>query len=169
MNELSLEEVYKEYYSKVTALVYKKVGDHSMVEDMVSEIFLKITRNFDKFDPAKASIGTWVYTVANRYITDYYRSRKVFVELPEENGETGAMPEALVIENDLDANILLEEQLEELADALEQLKEKERDLIILHYYQGLQLKEIAAMMGMSYANAKVLHRKALFKLNGLMS
>ena len=55
-----------------------------------------------------------------------------------------------------------------LAQALLQLKEKERDLVILFYYKEMTLKKAAETMGMSYANAKVLHKKALTKLEMLM-
>ena len=56
---------------------------------------------------------------------------------------------------------LTDDALDALADALLALKEKERDLIILHYYSGHTLKTVAEMMGMSYINAKVIHKKAL--------
>ena len=56
---------------------------------------------------------------------------------------------------------LTDDALDSLADALLALKEKARDLIVLHYYTGHTLKETAEMMGMSYINAKVLHQKAL--------
>ena len=54
--------------------------------------------------------------------------------------------------------------LEDLADALETLSERERDLIILHYYKGYTLKRISEMMGMSYINVKLIHTKALSML-----
>ena len=54
--------------------------------------------------------------------------------------------------------------MDSLADALMSLKEKERDLIVLHYYSGHTLKTVAEMMGMSYINAKVIHKKALTSL-----
>ena len=57
--------------------------------------------------------------------------------------------------------------LDLLADALLRLKEKERDLIVLHYYSGHTLREVADMMGMSYINAKVIHKKALESLRTL--
>ena len=54
-----------------------------------------------------------------------------------------------------------DDALDGLADALMTLKERERDLIVLHYYRGHTLKTVAQMMGMSYINAKVIHKKAL--------
>ena len=53
---------------------------------------------------------------------------------------------------------------EKLSDALLALKEKARDLIVLHYYTGHTLKEVAEIMGMSYINAKVIHKKSLESL-----
>ena len=56
---------------------------------------------------------------------------------------------------------LIDDALDILADALLALKERARDLIVLHYYTGHTLKEMAEMMGMSYINVKVIHKKAL--------
>lgn len=62
---------------------------------------------------------------------------------------------------DLAEGLVLEEELERLSHVLEKLHERERDLIFLHYYKEYTLKQIAEMMGMSYGNAKVVHKKAL--------
>ena len=59
--------------------------------------------------------------------------------------------------------------LDNFADALLTLKEKDRDLIILHYYTGHTLKEVADMMGMSYINAKVIHKRALESLRAFFA
>ena len=58
---------------------------------------------------------------------------------------------------------------DELAAALEKLPQRERDLIILHYYNNMQLKEIAVKMHMSYSNCKLIHNKALMKLRQYLS
>ena len=64
---------------------------------------------------------------------------------------------------------LTDDALDNLADALLALKEKARDLIVLHYYTGHTLKEVAEMMGMSYINAKVIHKKALESLRAFFA
>ncbi|MDO4976656.1 MAG: sigma-70 family RNA polymerase sigma factor [Eubacteriales bacterium] len=168
MAAVTLDEVYTKYYEKVKCLVRRKISDTNEVEDFTQDIFLKIAQNIEKYDPEKASLSTWVYTVSNRMIVDYYRSRKIFDTIPEENGEEGHFPSQLIDDQGLDAGLLKEEQLQTLADALGKLKQKERDLIILHYYSNMTLKEVAIRMGMSYANAKIIHKKAIGKLNLLM-
>jgi len=64
---------------------------------------------------------------------------------------------------------LTDDALDSLADALLALKERERVLIVLHYYTGHTLKEVAEMMGMSYINAKVIHKKALESLRAFFA
>lgn len=56
------------------------------------------------------------------------------------------------------------EMLETPANALENLEERERDIIILRFYSEKTLKEIASNMGISYAYVKVLQNKILEKL-----
>ena len=169
MQTVTAETIYRDYYKKICGFVYKKVGDSNAAEDLVSDIFLKITANINRFDPEKAAVSTWVYTIANNTVLDYYRTRKIHGQLPEDNGENGALPESLVESKGLDAGLLEEEQLEELADALAKLPERSRDIIILHYYGNMTLKEVAFKMGMSYANIKIVHKKAIQELKRLMT
>ncbi len=146
------EQLYRDYYSKVSAYVSGKLDNRHDAEDLVSTIFLKAYAKWDAYDPAKASLSTWIYTIAHNAVIDYYRGRKTMVEYADYmEAEEFAAEEP-------------DEHLEQLADALMNLKEKERDLLILHYYKGYTLKKVAEMMGMSYINAKVIHKKALGNL-----
>lgn len=154
------EEIYLEYADKVSAYVRGKVDDPHEAEDLVSTVFLKVYRNLDTFDEAKASLSTWIYTITRNTVTDYYRTRRVHTEYVEYMDAE--------LDGIIDKSNANEALLEQLADALEKLREKERDLIVLHYYKGYTLKVIAEMMGMSYINAKVIHAKALTHLRELM-
>lgn len=146
------ERLYRDYHSKVAAFVAGKVENRHDAEDLVSDIFLKAYAKWDTYDPAKASLSTWIYTISHNTVVDYYRGRKNLVEYADYmDAEAFAAEEP-------------DEQLEQLADALMKLKEKERDLIILHYYKGYTLKKVAERMGMSYINAKVIHKRALAAL-----
>ncbi len=168
MGAVSVEAIYRDYYQKISYFVIKKVGNDQIAEDIVSDVFLKITSNIDRFDPQKAAVSTWVYTIANNTVLDYYRTRKVHSEIPSENGESGALPESLVDSAPLDSALIANDELNELAEALYGIPERLRDIVILRYYQNLTLKEVAVRMGMSYANVKILHKKALQELKGLL-
>ena len=145
------EQIYLQYHDKGRAYVRSKIQDPHDVEDLVSAVFMKIVQKLDSYDPAKASVSTWVYTITRNTVTDHFRTRRTLVALEDYMADEA--PEEL---ND--------GVLDSLADALLALKEKERSLIVLHYYTGHTLKEVAEMMGMSYINAKVVHKKALDSL-----
>lgn len=161
-------QIYLEYKPKVTAYVRGKISDYDEVEDLVEDIFLKVYKNLDRFNPEKASISTWIYTITSRTVLDYYRGRRVFDAIPDENGAEGLMPDQLIDSNSVETPLLEEEELNQLAAALNKLPVKERDIIILHYYSNIKLKDVAEKMKMSYANAKVLHKKALTHLHEAM-
>lgn len=153
------EEIYKEYYEKVFRSIYAKVSNETVAEDLTANVFVKICAKWDTFDGNRASLSTWIFRIAQNTVIDYYRTRKVYGEVPETLAESGSVDDAL----------LNNELLEELADALQKLPERDRDLIILHYYNGLTLKEAALKLGMSYSNAKLVHNKSLITLQGLLA
>lgn len=147
-------EIYQQYQNKVLRYLQGKVNDSYLAEDLCADVFLKVYEKLDTFDETKASISTWIFTVARNTLTDYFRTRRVHEEIPEDLSEGSS------IEEELCNN----EQLETLADALQSLDERERDIIIFHYYSHITLTEIAEKIGISYAYVKVLHNKALSKM-----
>lgn len=151
---MTKEEIYKEYHDKVLHLITGKINNLTEAEDLTSEVFIKVYGKLDTFDASKASISTWIYRIAQNTLIDYYRTRKVHSEIPEEISEDGH----------IDDELLNEETLDSLANALSKLSERDRGLIILHYYKGMTLKEAALKIGMSYSNAKIVHSKAISQL-----
>ena len=150
--------IYLEYRYKIECYIKSKVTNIEDAQDLLSTVFLKIYQKYHSFDEEKASLSTWIYTITRNTVYDYFRTAKQLCELPE----------WLPTDDDEYQTLLQEETLEELADALSQLPQRERDLILLHYYKVRSLKEIAPMMGFSYATAKNVHQKALQQLKKLL-
>ena len=154
---MDAEQIYREYQPKVCAYVRGKIQDHHDAKDLVSTVFAKILQKLDSYDPAKVSVSTWVYTITRNMVTDYFRTRRSMVAFED------------YFLDDSPAMDLAEDVLNNLAEALMRLKEKERELIVLHYYSGRTLKTVAEMMSMSYVNAKVIHKKALESLRAFFA
>ncbi len=157
-NEL-FQELYQGFSGKVESYIRSRVADPLDVEDLVSQVFLKICQNIDSFSEEKAVHSTWIYTITHNVVIDYYRKRGRDAAM-EFLGELPELPER---DQSLE-RLLREESLAALADALGKLKERERDLVLLHYYKNKSLKEIAVMMGMSYSNTRLVHKKALGRM-----
>ncbi|MBR6901420.1 MAG: FliA/WhiG family RNA polymerase sigma factor [Synergistaceae bacterium] len=68
------------------------------------------------------------------------------------------------IEERLDA----EAERQELAEALEELPERERTMLSLYYYEGLNLKEIGQVLGVTESRVSQIHGKALSMLRAIM-
>ena len=69
--------------------------------------------------------------------------------------------ENMAVDDSIDDDILNDETLEELAEALEKLPTQLREIIVLRYYDGMPLTEIAKKMSLSYGAMKLRHAKAL--------
>ncbi|MDE7400410.1 MAG: RNA polymerase sigma factor [Oscillospiraceae bacterium] len=152
------ERIYIEFKDRVTRYVRGKISNIHDAEDIVSDVFVKAFNGLAGYDESKSSLSTWIYTITRNTVTDYFRAAKRFCEIPEE----------LCPEDDTEEILLNEESLEQLADALLQLDERSRDIIVLHYYSGKSLKETAAVMGISYSYVKLLHANALKALRKII-
>ena len=153
MNKELSEQVYNEYYLKVRNYILSKINNFYEAQDICSNVFVKVYENLDKFDEKKASMSTWIFTITRNTLTDYYRKNKNYEELNEN----------IAIEDEGES-ICNEENLNTMANALENIDERERDIILMHYYSNMTLKEIAEKMSISYAYVKILHQKALDEL-----
>ncbi len=158
MNNEEIAKIYEEYSEKIFYYIYAKVSNQYVAEDLTSQVFLKLVEKASSYDESKASISTWIYTVARNTVIDYYRTNKIVSELDENIEDSSGVDDV----------VLAKESLEELANALGQLEERERKLIILYYYDGLSLKEIAQKLDLSYSMIKILHKRALDKLKNYL-
>lgn len=152
------ETVYEEYAPKVRAYIQSRVGNPDDIKDLCSEVFLEITREKEMFSGERKALSSWIFVITKRKVAGFYRSYRQTDEIPRD------ITDGLDIEQlTIDA-----ESLEQLADALDTLDLRLRDIITLHYYGGKTLTQIAAAMGMSYRNITILHKKALSQLKKLM-
>lgn len=152
------EKIYGDYHDKVFGYIRSNINSVQDAEDITADVFVKVFEKLDSFDESKASLSTWIYTITRNTLTDYFRTRKVFAEIPE------TLEDGSSVEDD----VCNAEMLEALANALETLDERERDVIVLRFYSGKTLREISSQMGISYAYVKVLQNKAFEKLRKIL-
>lgn len=146
-----MERLYLAYHDKVFGYISSRIPQREDAEDLCAEVFLKIYGKLATYNSDFASLSTWIYAVTRNAVIDYFRTRRVHPELSEE----------LSAPDDLEAEGIRRETLRELAAALSALPEQQRDIVILRYYEGLTLMEIAGRMGLSYGVVKLRHRDAL--------
>lgn len=158
MNTPEWENIYDLYSGKVMGYIAARVQRRADAEDLCADVFEKAFRKREAFDESKASISTWIFTITRNTVIDYFRKTRPTEELDEN----------LASEEEIDEGLLTQETLSELAAALVKLPEELQDIIVLAYYDGKPLTEIAGLMRLSYGAVKLRHQKALVQLKKLM-
>ena len=157
--EQIFEQVYTEYYPRVFRYVSKKISHYHEAEDLAQEIMAVCYRNFEKYDPEKAALGTWVYVIMNNRLKNYYRDKKNMVSLDDEENLL-----EVVDENVLEEAVLLEEQRRALMGAIEKLPEREKTIVEQTYFFRKTSAEVAEMLHMTAGNVRVTLNRSLKKL-----
>ena len=155
----SNEEIYMKYKDKVLGYIRNHVNSPEDAEDLCSDVFIKIYSKIDTFDESKASLSTWIYAMTSNTVIDFYRTNHIHSEIPEDLAEDKSL---------IEDEVLNSESLEALAKALRALPQEQMDIIVLRYYKGLTLQEVAEKMNLSYVVTKLRHREALGRLKDLL-
>lgn len=142
-----LELIYREYEPKVSAYIRNHVSDPNEVKALCDNVFHKFLQNNETFNKEPDSVSNWIYMTTKQTVEEHYRNCCDPGEIPSDTHTE---------EQTIDAKAL-----DRLADALEQLDVRSRDIIILHYYADKTLDEIAAAMDMSCADIELLIKEAL--------
>jgi RNA polymerase sigma-70 factor (ECF subfamily) len=151
---------FDNYHECIYRFVYYRLNQNKQVaEDLTQEIFLKAWEKRKKFNPAKSSLKTWLYTIARNSVIDIYRKQKMEIGIEDINSD-------LVFSEETNENDNL---MSFLKIKLKLLKENEQEVIILHYIEGLEIKEVALIIGKNYQATKVAISRALNKLKILVN
>jgi RNA polymerase sigma-70 factor (ECF subfamily) len=150
--EAALSKLYDRYSHTVFGVGLKILGDRSMAEELVQEVFLKVWRSSGTFDPARSSFSTWLYRVTRSVALDLYRKRArrvrpVFDGDPHLDSarDPSAGPQEVVDESWLSWRV---------SRALEMLDASHREVIDLAYFGGLSQREISERTGVPIGTVK---------------
>ena len=150
MESAELESLYRDNFQKVYNYAYYHLLNPAQAEDLTSTVFVKAVSNIDRFDPSKASFGTWVMRIAHNSLVDYYRTRRESAPL-EDLGSREPIT--------VDDYPALDDHAQEVARLLSYISEEDRELVFLKYYEGKRNVEIAQILGMNPSTvASRLHR-----------
>lgn len=157
--EITAERLYKDYKNKVFGYIFNRIHNHAEAEDITSDVFAKIIAHIDSYDPNKASPSTWIFVITRNTLIEYFRKQRITEDIDE--------LEIPVNDEPVDKIVMMEQQ-ELVAKALMELPEKMKDIVVARYYYGFRFSKIGEMMGMSEANARVTHSRALAKLKEII-
>ncbi|MBC8200858.1 MAG: sigma-70 family RNA polymerase sigma factor [Planctomycetes bacterium] len=161
---LGEEDAVGELYDRYCALVFKLslqfLSNNAEAEDAVQEVFVRLWKTADRFDPRKAKLVTWVMLITRRHLIDRIRKKTVRPKQQEftEHHEVSAT------QTPLPSNMLLHERNAQLWEALQTLSEMQRTVIERAYFQGFTLREVSRQLDAPLGTVKSALSRGLLRL-----
>ena len=145
-----------DFAPRVKSFLMKSGASHDVAEECAQDVMATLWRKAHLFDPAKASVSTWIFTIA--------RNRRIDLLRKQRRPEPEDLPWGPEAEPDQADVIALQQETQQLGQALAQLPEKQRILIEKAYFGDLSHSEIAAETGLPLGTIKSRIRLALERL-----
>lgn len=146
-DEYAFEVLVRRHQTSVLNLIYRYVGDRTKARDLAQEVFLRVWRAANRYEP-KAKFTTWIYCIAANLCLNELKSsgkkKLFFSESPIEEGQT--LNEESNVSPSAEDILLAEERSRQISHALQNLPEKQRMALILKRYDNLSYGEIAKIM-----------------------
>ena len=153
--------LFRHFAPRVKAFLMKSGAGAELAEEITQEVMATLWRKPHLFDPAKASVSTWIFTIA--------RNRKIDLLSKQKRPEPEDLPWGPEAEPDQEDTLALSQETEQLGEALAKLPEKQRNLIEKAYFGELSHSEIAEQTGLPLGTIKSRIRLALDRLRHAMT
>lgn len=138
-----LEQQFKDSYDELSDAVFRrclfKTSDREVALDLTQDTFMRV---WDYIQEGKniRNLKAFTYTVANNLIKDYYKKKKA-----TPMRDMGQYDPLALIE-DTNENIEAKAEVEQVVKAMEQLEEKDREVLMMRYVDGKHPQDIAEIL-----------------------
>jgi RNA polymerase sigma factor (sigma-70 family) len=151
----AFETLYRATVDDLFAYVATLVRDRGAAEDVVAAAFERAYRRLHTYDPRRGSRRQWLFGIARNAALDELRRRKRVAALAAEPGASEAQDDDAVGDPVRRAAVRA---------ALDGLEPRDRELVALKFFAGLDNAEIAALLGISPSNAGTRVHRAVQRL-----
>jgi RNA polymerase sigma-70 factor (ECF subfamily) len=151
-NDYAFEMLVQRHQTSVLNLVYRYVGDRTKAKDLAQEVFIRVWRAANRYEP-EAKFTTWIYRITANLCLNELKSVKgkklVQLEIEEEKRKGVDYETHSDASRSPEDRLLAEERSRQISEALQCLPENQRMALILKRYDNLSYDEIAKVLGCS--------------------
>ena len=153
----AFDELVERYHSKIYGLTYNMTSNREDAEDLTQEIFVKAFEALPRFK-GKSSFYTWLYRIGVNKTINYRkkrnRKRALSLDSFDQEIKTDEVYHDFTAKGSPLRNISLSELQKKLNEALQNLSEKHRTVVVMHDMQGIPHEEIAKVVGASVGTVR---------------
>lgn len=152
--------LYDNYSASLYTVILSVLQDKELANDTLQEVFIKIWKQIEQYNPEKGRLFTWMVNISRNASIDILRSKDYHSQ--KQNRE--------LTENVYDAasTVNIETDGIGLRKLITNLKEEQKVLVELAYFQGYTQDEISKLLSLPLGTVKTRLRSALIQLRGLL-
>lgn len=160
--EGAVEEMYDRFGSLVYRMAYQAMPTRADADDAVQEVFVRLWKTAERFDPKRAALVTWVMLITRRHLVDRLRRKRARIT-------TGAIEESTVRDTRRETEYIgfgLErnERFGEVMDRIAELPELQQRVVTRAYLGGQTLRQISEELDTPLGTVKSALSRALVRL-----
>ena len=153
-DDAAFAELVKRYQQPVHALVWRKVGDFHVAEEITQDTFLKAYQKLTTLKEPQR-FASWLYVIATNRCKAWLRRKRLWMQSLDATGgmqlEKATYSGYVISENE---RVTAESQREVVKQLLAKLQESERTVMTLHYFGEMTCEEISKFLGVSVGAIK---------------
>ncbi|MBC6990600.1 MULTISPECIES: RNA polymerase sigma factor [Hymenobacter] len=150
-----LTPLFERYHGPIFNFLYRLTNDRDTSEDLAQNVFYRILKYRNSYQPPQP-FRAWIYQLARNVHADHWQRQQQMrtsdIDVVERTGAFG---------NAAYAQMATVDRQQGLQEALALLPPAQREILVLHRYQGFDYEEIGEMLGCSAGAAKVKAHRAL--------
>jgi RNA polymerase sigma factor (sigma-70 family) len=147
--DASLTRTVRSERGRLLNFIRRRVRTEEDAEDILQDVLYQLTANYNVTDPIE-EVTAWLFTVARNKVIDWYRKRRpVSVEADMNEENLPLTLEQILYDPTQDPDKVYARSLvwTELAEALDELPEEQREVFVMHELQGISFKQMAQLTG----------------------
>ena len=161
-NQKAFAYLYDNYSKALFGVIDSIINNQEESEDVLQNTFLKIWNNFDSYDASKGRLYTWMLNIARNLAIDSTRSKHEKIK-----NKIQEATDFVYHKNNLYTEDMAHETIG-LKRMVDSLKDNQREIIDLSYYQGYTQEEISKKLNIPLGTVKTNVRQALLKLRSFV-
>ncbi len=158
-------DLYRLYAPQMSRYVAFRVTGAQEAEDITNTIFEKAFAAIGRYQPSPAQFSTWLYTIAQNTIIDYYRKRR----LPQVEDAEAQLFAVTDPDEGPEGRLLADERRRFLYQAVMQLTPEQRQVVGCRFFFNMPVREVAQTMGKTEGAVKALQFRALVRLRRMLA